>query len=394
MIRVPDNAGGGKGKCPRCARRITVPKVSTKLAPKQPAEDDIFVPPAVDEPVDETDDENDVTFAAAAPDEFPTAANDQYSSDAAPTDFFSSAPRPLGQLPVEPARRSLGPGSISSQLKRKKSGGGWMIPIVFGLAFIGIIGWFVWQQYQTERLAGDLNAEYATTLELPTVEIDRGLFRQSPDELKSALEELEKSPVPFNSVLMQVLLGANKRSMTASISAGVQTQFYRVDLQDDPAMASYRKKHSFELEEYRIEELERAATEFVNDYQKVLDKSASKSSLNDYRNSLGLPALVRGVGLQVEAIYGQAPYRCVYEDAEGALYFLLPVGAKGFEIRGRKYNGKVVFPGKYQVHVKGEIKAPASKADAAPSSKGKKVEPLKSREPETKDPEMMKEMDK
>ncbi len=391
MIRVPDSAGGGKGKCPRCARRITVPKVSTKSAPKVPGPDDLFGAPESDEPAPGDQDGADVTFATASPDEFAEAADDQFAP--ASVDVFSPAPRPLGQLPVEAPRQGLRPGSIASKLKKKKSGGSWLIPVGFGLALIGAVGWFVWQQYQSERLVGELTAEFAPVLELAAAEIDRGLFKQSPEELKSVFEELEKSSVPFNSSLMQVLIGANKRTMDVRVNAGVQTQFYRVDIQDDGALINYRKKHSFELEEHRVAELERAGTEFVNDYKKVLDKSAAKSTLNDYRNTLGLPALVRGLGLQVEAVYGNAPYRCVYEDREGALYFLLPVGAKGFEIRGRKYNGKVIFPGKYQVTVKGEMKAPSTEKTESAVDK-KKVKPLEPMESEKKDSdEMKKDMD-
>ena len=396
MIRVPDNAGGGKGKCPRCARRITVPKVSTKAAPKAPNPDDLFIAPESDEPVVENQDDSDVTFATASPDEFAEAAGDEFAP--ATVDVFAPAPRPLGQLPVEAPRRALPAGSIASKLKKKKSGGNWLIPVGFGLVLIGAVGWFVWQQYQSERLVGELTAEFAGVLELDPADVDRGLFKQSPEELKEALEQLEKSSVPFNSPYMQVLIGANKRTMEVRLNAGVQTQFYRVETQNDPALINYRKKHSFELEEYRVAELERAGTDFINDYKKVLDKSAAKSSLNDYRNSLGLTALARGLGLQVEAIYGQSPYRCVYEDREGALYFLLPPGAKGFEIRGRKFNGKVVFSGKYQVKVKGELKPPSTdKAESAIEKKKKKVKPLESLESEKGDSEEMKkemEMDK
>lgn len=393
MIRVPDNAGGGKGKCPRCARRITVPKVSTKAPPKVPGPDDLFVAPESDEPISAAPDDSDVTFATASPDEFAEAADDQFAP--ATIDVFSPAARPLGQLPVAAPRKALPPGSIASKLKKKKSGGSWLIPVGFGLALIGAVGWFVWQQYQSERLVGELTAEYAPVLELAAADVDRGLFKQSPDELKSVFDELEKSSVPFNSSLMQVLIGANKRTMEVRINAGVQTQFYRVDIQNDVALINYRKKHTFELEEYRVAELERAGTDFVNDYKKVLDKSAAKSTLNDYRNTLGLPALVRGLGLQVEAVYGNAPYRCVYEDREGALYFLLPAGAKGFEIRGRKYNGKVIFPGKYQVTVKGEMKAPSTENTESPAEKKKKkVKPLEPMESEKTDSdEMKKDMD-
>ncbi len=374
MIRVPDSAGGGKGKCPRCARRITVPKVSVKAAPKlDNGEGDLFAPPGFDDagppeqratkapgfaPVAPAvpDDPDAIVFASAEPEVDP----------AAPVDLFTPAPRAPGQLHVEPARQLSRPGSIASKLKRKKSGGSWLIPVGFGLVLCGAVGWFLWQQYQVERLSGELTAETASGLELPPAEINLAMFKQSPSEMKEVLAELEKAPVPISSELMRVQFSATKKAMTVRLNSGPQTEFYRVAVSDDPALINYRKNHTLKLEESREEELTRAATDFADEYQRVIDKKADKSALNPFRNSLALPALVRGLGHQVEAVYGRSAYPCVYEDRDGGLYFLLPPGAKGFEITGRKHNGRVAFAGKYQVKVTGVMKdLPKTKGDPA-----------------------------
>jgi len=376
MIRVPDNAGGGKGKCPRCARRITVPKISTKPAPKPAdAESDLFAPP--DEfAAAPTDDPDAVVFAVAEPEEGSSG------------NVFAPAPRALGELPVETSRQALRPGSIASKLKRKKRGGSWMIPVGFGLLLCGAVGWFVWQKYQTERLVGELTAETAPTLELPMTELSSSTFKQSPDEMKKVIEELESSPVRIPSSLMSVQISATKRAVTVGVHSGPQTTFYRVDVQSDPAMMTYRKNHSMELEQLREADLEHAASSFADEYQRVLEKKAQPSSLNDFRNTMALPALTRGLGHQVVAVYGQTIYLCVHEDREGGLYFLLPPGAQGFEITGRKHkDGKVIFPGKYHVKVGGEFKPPSleKSESAASKKKSKKVEALEETKPEMKE---------
>lgn len=371
LIRVPDSAGGGKGKCPRCARRIAVPKVSTKTAPKPPdpeiaelfatANADVDQPPV-------TDAVDSVTFATAEP---------EFDSNA-PVDIFAPAPRNPGQFPVQPTLQTLRSGSIASKLKRKKSGNAWLIPMGFGLILCGAVGWYVWKQYETERLVGDLIAETASDLDLTPAEISGSLFQQSPGELKPTLERLETAPVRIPSTLMFVKIGATKRAMTVRVNAGPKTKFYRVDISDDPGLIAYRKKRSFELEELRESELSRAATEFVNEYQQVIEKKVDPSALNEYRNSLALPALVRGLGHQVVAVYGQTIYQCVYEDGKGGLYFLLPPEAQGFELIGRQHkDGTVTFPGKYRVKVTGQLDVPPKDAtDAkADSPKSKSNEP-------------------
>ena len=381
MIRVPDNAGGGKGKCPRCARRITVPKVSSKTAVKPPSDEiaGLFAEAEPDPEPSVPSDPNEITFAAAAPEDIA----DDVPLD--PAELFAPKARALGELPVEAPRQLLRPGSVASQLRRKKSSGGWMIPIGFGALLCGAVGWFVWQQSQTERLSGDLTAVTATVLDLPAVELDSSLFKQPPAELKPLLAELEKSPVRIPSALMLVQIGATKGRLSIRVNSGPQTHFFKVDTSDNPGLINYRKNHSRDLEQMRSEEVQQAGTEFITEYQRVQEKKVGPSALNDFRNSLALPALVRGVGHQLVAVYGNTPYRCVYEDRDGALYFLLPSGAKGFEIIGRKHkDGKLIFVGSYKVKVTGEIKESAGdKADAG----GKKTKPDPADEPE------MKEMD-
>ena len=361
LIRVPDSAGGGKGRCPKCATRIKVPKVSAaKEAALPPGDDGLLF---ASEP---GGNEEATAFAESAPVEF---ASDESS---APAEFFVPAPRQLGELPVEPVRQPLRPGSVASKLKRKKSSGGWLIPVGFGVVLCGVFGWFLWQQYQLERLTGELTAESAATLQLPSAIIDRSQFRQSSEEVKEALAGLEKSPVRLPSSLMLIELKGASKGLAVSVNSGMKTQFYRVDLQDDPALMKYRADHAFELERMRSEQIDKSAAEFMIDYQRVIEKKADSNLLNDFRDGLALPALVRGLGYQVVAVYGNNYFPCVYEDRDGALYFLLPPGAQGFELTGRKHkDGTIVFPGSYRVKVRGEMKTPAkeSKEDASDEEK-------------------------
>ena len=154
---------------------------------------------------------------------------------------------------------------------------------------------------------------------------------------------------------------------------GQSSRFYRVEVGGDKLLAKYLAKHAADLEQKRMKEVEAAATAFAIQYRKVIAKRAEQSSLTDFRNTLGIPALVRGLGHHVVATHGRTIYPCVYEDREGALYFLLPPEAKSFEISGRKIDGTVVFPARYKVEVTGLMKVPAKKeGDATGNSKDNK----------------------
>jgi predicted Zn finger-like uncharacterized protein len=397
LIRVPDSAGGGKGRCPKCATRISVPKVSAaKKAAPSVDEPDLFTGPPTDDPTGANTDTASVGSAAV---QFAPA------EDSAPADMFVPAPRPLGELPVETPRQPLRPGSVASKLKRKKKSSGWLIPVGFGAVLCGVFGWFLWQQYQSDRLVGELTAETAATLELPPAIVSKASLRESEDELKTLLGHLEKSPVRLPSSLMLVEIGGSRKGLSIRVTSGLKTQFYRVDVQRDPALMKYRADHAFELEETRSKEVDAAAGMFITEYQRVVNKKADANALNDFRDGLALPALVRGLGHEVVAVYGQNLFPCVYEDKDGALYFLLPPGAQGFELIGRKHkDGSTVFPGTYTVKVKGEIKHTTkaepdeSKDKDVDKADGKKkaqsMEPDESSEMKESSPEMKDPKDK
>ena len=111
-------------------------------------------------------------------------------------------------------------------------------------------------------------------------------------------------------------------------------------------------------------------------YQKVIEKKLPAESITVFRDGLAIPSLVEGFGHQLVAAYGRGLYRCVYEDAEGGLYFLLPAGITDFQLLGRTTsNGRTVVPAEFRVTVKGEIVLPKSaenKNTEADSSKSKK----------------------
>ncbi len=365
LIRVPDNAGGGKGKCPKCATRLTVPKVSPPKLAAPPPEDEpvqFAPPPATDSPFASVASspaaaEDSVTFDAAGPETMEAAA----PSD--PADIFAAAPRP-----------SIRPSSTAGKLKHKQTGGIWLLPLGFGLIVCGVAGWYFWQQFQTEQLGGELIAETADSLELPPRMVAKSSIRRPSDEVEAALSKLEKKTLPLISPLMQVQLSGSSKGLLVHLNAGTQARFYRVAVQGHEPLKKFLSQHAAEFEVQRMYDVEQSGTAFVAEYRKVIEKTADPSALTDFQKSLALPALVRGLGHQIVATYGRTIYPCVYEDYEGALYFLLPPDAKEFEISGRKHaDGSVVFPATYKIKVAGMLKVPAKKdEETADNAKDKK----------------------
>lgn len=368
LIRVPDSAGGGKGKCPKCATRMTVPKVSApKRGAPPPVEQAVLfaAPPAKESPLARTaappvvDDVSD-PFTGVGPEVL------EEPDPAAPFEF-PAASEPQPDEPSDDAARSpvRSKASLGRKVARKVSRGLWLIPVVIALVLCGGFGWYAWQQYQSEQLGGELIAETADELELPPALVEKWSIKQEPDDVQAVLIDLEKSPVPLKSSLMEIELRGSSRGVFVHLKVGQSARFYRVDVSGNPPLAKYLSKHAANFEQRRMEEIEQVATAFAIEYRKVIAKKADQSSLTGFRNTLALPALVRGLGHQVVATYGRTIYPCVYEDRVGALYFLLPPDAKAFEISGREDNGAVLFPARYKVKVAGKIEVFTKKDDEA-----------------------------
>ena len=103
-------------------------------------------------------------------------------------------------------------------------------------------------------------------------------------------------------------------------------------------------------------ELSQSVPEFVDALENRSPDGHELSGLAEYRNSVGLASLVRGFGYAIQAQIGKQVFPCVHEDAEGRLYFALPIDTREFELVGRPPLPKasaagLPFPGRYRVKV-------------------------------------------
>ena len=282
----------------------------------------------------------------------------------------------IGELPTIEPSSSKPAAKRSKNKKRKQDKSLLIIGGVIGLVFIVFAGYVIASLLMAEHLTGDLIAGTSENIELRPALIERSRFKLSPDAVTELLKKLEKNPLPMNSNSMQVELAGNVEGLLISVAAGPQSRFYRVKTSGVDAIQKYLRQHGSQLDDMRSRQVNQAATEFMEAYQKVIEKKLPAESITVFRDGLAIPSLVEGFGHQLVAAYGRGLYRCVYEDAEGGLYFLLPAGITDFQLLGRTTsNGRTVVPAEFRVTVKGEIVLPKSaenKNTEADSSKSKK----------------------
>jgi hypothetical protein len=335
QIRVPDKAAGKSGKCPRCVRKLMVPRVSAPL----PAVTSVPELPPVSTGLPD--------FGAVATSAPPADDDEIVFADAAP----DVLPAPIAP-PVDLTALPRVSTSVARKLKKRRTSLVWIVPVFFGILLCGGVAWYFQPDLLPARITGELTATRVSFPDLEPALIDASLLGGTEEDAKSVLSDLESQPIPLISSLMQVQLRGTSRGLNVFVSAGADTVFYRVDLAGNPSLQSWIQKHAVDLEDVRERQLARAGKSFVPVTKQVQSGATPIADLVGYRDTLALPALAGGLGYHVVARSRTQLYPCVYQQSDQALYFLLPPGLTEFQLEGRAVSGsRISFPAKVTVRV-------------------------------------------
>lgn len=380
MIRVPDNAAGKKGTCPRCSEKLIVPEVAPpaevapQFAPASPRP--VSAPPRSAQPADPEIALN------------PTPASSTVNSGlsgleplATPglPDFGQPAPvaaEPDEASPLGLPGLSAVPSSVGAQLQRKlntkkrKSQGAWMIPAVCALVFVGVLLWFLWTPQI--KLEGELAAQGVRNLEVTPGLIPGDVSGLDKDDLGEVLRHLRAEPAHWSSSISKLTLTGTDEGVVVTIQPGTASHFVRVEPGKVPAYLDYVTKHADQLEKPRLATIAQYAPQLFAAWKVQFTKHKPIADQKSHRDHVVLPSLVTGIGYHLEAIANQNIYPCVYEDPDGRLYFLLPNATRTFTIRGRKVAGGLHVPVNFTAKVAGTIEAPRSEKKIEPKSQAER----------------------
>jgi hypothetical protein len=209
------------------------------------------------------------------------------------------------------------------------------------------------------RLEGTLTGERLTDSEFGPFRIPAEYLGSARRSAREVIGELESRPVRTKSPMLILEFQGSPGGINVLIQAGEGAEFYRVDPRQDRNLAKYLDKEDDRFVAARNRELTAAVPAFIDVLAKRNSDDRDLAGLAEFRNSVGLNSIVRGFGREVQAGIGKKAYPCVHEDAEGGLYFALPVDTPEFEITGRAGSPKsspddLPFPGRYNVIVSKE----------------------------------------
>jgi hypothetical protein len=235
-------------------------------------------------------------------------------------------------------------------------------------------GLAAWMLHKPEpKLEGTLGGERVTDNEFGPYRLDSRFFGNQKNVAREAIDRLESEPLRAVSPMLRLEFHGGPGGIGVSIRAPDGTEFCRVDPRQDKVLARYLDREKERLEAARSRALAESVPEFIDALRRRSEGDSGLEGLAAFRDSVGLTSIVRGFGRQVQAEIGRKTFPCVLEDADGYLYFSLPVGTTDFEIKGRERGAKAArddppFPGRYQVAV---AKKPVTVHTEAPDPKEK-----------------------
>lgn len=329
-IRVPDAYGGKEGRCPKCNTRLLVPTVHRPGMEPAAA---VQAPPSPE---------------AKTPSTAPSAV----SSDV-PDLNFGETRRPVATTTRRRSRRRASRPLVIG------------IPVFGFLLLIGIMGYLITTQFP--GLTGDLTAVRAGADPLPPVVIPWSESGLDESEREVVREALSKSPESLPSDLMKCRLVGTDEGIKVLLSPADSAEWIAISITDQKPLALWIRKEREALDGARMSELTEELKQYCRmKYQKISGEPVNFDAAA-LRDRIGLNAAGTTLSYAAQAVHGNRVARLVGEDTQGRLLVSLPIGTTQLELNGRTVNGKLLFPGKYQVIVNQAPAAPES-PPATPST--------------------------
>ncbi len=370
-IRVPDRAGGRGGECPRCRKKIKVPKKSTLPAsPPEAAPAPVTAPAPV---------------AAAGPATKSTAATKTTSSAIPAAAKAASIPKSNGhdELEVEfssvdeatgeevsPAASRLAASSSVSgtvspvevtqtasrkprtvKVRRRGDSSGLLIGVVAVILVTCLGGAGYWWSTQKSILKEQVKAYAQTPESIPKVSVRSTSLMVDEATREKVFSALERNQLPLLSSVMEIYISAKGDELNIAVNRGKQTQFVAVEIPTESPIREYFQKNFETLAKPQLDLLKTSGSEFVDAYARQLSGKGTPGEIPRFRDSFALPQLVGPLGFHLVAKTGDGnSYRCVAED-DPLLWFLLPSGVKNFIVEGRPIGNQTLLPVQLQVTV-------------------------------------------
>jgi hypothetical protein len=305
-LRVADSAMGTVTVCPKCQAKMRVPRVAIPAATaafEEPGGSPFAVP-------------------AATPGDSP---------------FFAAED---DDGPAEP----VNPRQVLAKRNQRRMSRGWMgVILAFVLATVGITSVWWWSNRQNIVRTADATVIANATL---SKDLNNTDVNVAPADWRAMTAALEINPVDLTEPKMKVRFGSAADRLQLSLTPTSERMLVAVptsaiaELQDAAVTTAM------------LEAWKTALTESVTQMSKTIQEAVASGvppKLSNYGDVVGLEGLAGPKGHHFHAAVGSTAYPCVFEDAKGQLYFLVPPGTKSLAVIPRDVGARNSLPAKMRI---------------------------------------------
>jgi hypothetical protein len=304
-LRVPDSTMGKVTACPKCQAKMRVPQVAI------PAAAAVF--------------------------------------EAEPSHVFAPPPAPVGDSPFFAAEEddtpaALNPRAVLAKRNSRRMSRGWIgVILAFVVATIGITGVWWWSNKQNVVRTAAATVIANATLSKDLTNLDVNV---SPADWGAMIKSLEINPVELTESKMKVQFATNNGALRLSLTPTSERMLVAVptsaivELQDPGLNASLH------------DAWKAAVSQSITQMSKTIQEAVAGGvppRLANYGDDVALEGLAGPKGYHFLAGVGTTGYPCVFEDANGQLYFLVPVGTQSLAVVPREIGARNSLPAKLRI---------------------------------------------
>lgn len=345
-VKVPDSAAGKLGECPKCGTKIRIPAVEIPPAAAAPA----APPPPIPQ------------IPVAAPPGGPES--------------FDFSRLETGAPKTEAPRRTVA--------VKKSGGSGRTVGLLVMLALLilaGVGGWLILknQPIYAAAVAGThAPAGQGISVSVPWATVNVEQSRQPP-----VVEYFKRHQTAILSNILKIEIAASINGLEIRALPLEGTEIIGVDPYGTPDIKKFLLANETAWDATRRQVLAQFGKDLCDNVLDAQLKGGKVSNISDYRDVVALNSLVRGLGRHVLAGSDQKLYPCIFEDKDGKLYFVVPIGTRDLVVTEKTFEGQPhVLPSGFRLDV--SVAPPAAGVTPmAPAAEPASTAPVEKKEDAT-----------
>lgn len=218
------------------------------------------------------------------------------------------------------------------------------------LALVGVGGWLLFSNqpiYFAAVTGTHAPSSQGISVSVPWATINVEQPRQPP-----VIDYFKRHQTAILSNILKIEIAASLNGLEIRAIPVEGSELVGVDPHANPDLNAFIAANEAAWDAGRREVLAKYGKNLCDNVLEAQLKGDKVANISDYRDVVALNSLVRGLGRHVLAGSAGKLYPCVFEDKDGKLYFVVPVGTRELKITEKSFEGQpTVLPPQFRLDV-------------------------------------------